>query len=213
MLKPLVSCIMPTANREKYIPHAIKYFLEQDYLNKELVIIDDGERPIEHLVPKKPNILYFYIPPVGSIGLKRNYACQQAHGDIIIHWDDDDWHAKDWISAEVHFLLTSGADIVGMQHIHYYSAIDNRSRTVIRMYSDGPNPMDWVHGATLAYWRSFWKMHPFKDLQRGEDDEFIQNSGAKLFIHDYRDGFICILHPHNTVFRAFENIKHKKQAD
>ena len=26
-----------------------------------------------------------------SLGEKRNLACQEAQGSIIIHWDDDDW--------------------------------------------------------------------------------------------------------------------------
>jgi len=210
MTQPLVSCIMPTANREKYVPFAIKYFLEQDYPNKELIIIDDGKYPIQYLVPDHPCIYYYYTEePVGSIGIKRNYACEKTNGEIIIHWDDDDWHAPDWISAEVYFLQTSKADMVGMQHIYYYSAIKNIKYMVTRTFTDGSNPMNWVHGATLAYWKSFWKDHPFQDLKMAEDDEFIQNTGAKLFIHDYRDGFICILHPHNTVMRNFEDPKHK----
>jgi len=48
---PLVSCIMPTANREKFIPLAVKYFQRQDYPNKELVVLDDGNKPVKHLLP------------------------------------------------------------------------------------------------------------------------------------------------------------------
>lgn len=207
--QPLVSCIMPTANREKYVPYAIKYFLDQDYPNKELIIIDDGKYSVANLIPIDPRIHYQYIRPLGSIGLKRNYACAQARGEIIIHWDDDDWHAKNWISAEVYFLLTYGVDMTGIQHVNYYSAINNQFGLVIRRYT-GPNPLNWVHGSTLAYWKSFWEKHPFKDLNVGEDDDFIQNNEANLYIHDYKDGFVCILHPHNTVFRDFENPKYKK---
>ena len=209
MNPPLVSCIMPTANREKYIPFAIDYFLSQNYPNKELIIIDDGFHPVSHLVPDHPSIIYYYTLPIGSIGLKRNYACEKTNGEIIVHWDDDDWHSNDWLSAQVHFLLSSEADICGIQHIHYYYTIKAKLFTVYRQYQGMPNPMNWVHGATIAYQKSFWQKHPFKDLQKGEDDDFIQNSGAKLHIHDYIDGFICILHPHNTVTREFENPKHK----
>ena len=41
--QPLVSCIMPTRNRRFFIKQSIKYFLNQDYANKELIIIDDGD--------------------------------------------------------------------------------------------------------------------------------------------------------------------------
>ena len=39
----LVSCIMPTASRRRFVPLAIRYFLSQDYPNKELLILDDGD--------------------------------------------------------------------------------------------------------------------------------------------------------------------------
>jgi len=37
--EPLVSCIMPTANRRAFVPHAIRYFLRQDYAQRELVVL------------------------------------------------------------------------------------------------------------------------------------------------------------------------------
>jgi glycosyltransferase involved in cell wall biosynthesis len=209
MTNPLVSCIMPTADREKYVPYAIKYFLAQDYANKELIIMDDGQHSVKHLIPHNDCIHYMYNNQQKSIGLKRNLACDQANGEIIVHWDDDDWHATDWISAEVYFLTTYNADLTGMQHIYYYSAPDNKLYWVKRTYKDGSNPLNWVHGATLAYWKSFWFANPFKDLSQGEDDDFIQTSKAKLKVHDYKDGYVCILHPHNTVIRSFENLKFK----
>ena len=206
----LVSCIMPTANREKYIPFAINYFLSQNYPNKELIIIDDGTDSISDLIPSHPSIRYYYTEPMGSIGSKRNYACDKANGEIIVHWDDDDWRAEDWISAQVHFLTTNDVDICGLQDVHYYYTVRNKFFTVVRQYQGMPNPMDWVHGASMSYWKLFWKKHKFKNLKKGEDDEFIQNTGARLYIHDYRDGFVCILHPNNTITREFENPKHKK---
>ena len=48
--QPLVSCIMPTYNRREFVPRAIRYFLRQDYANKELIIIDDGTDAIKDLV-------------------------------------------------------------------------------------------------------------------------------------------------------------------
>jgi glycosyltransferase involved in cell wall biosynthesis len=207
---PLVSCIMPTANREKFIPFAITYFTEQNYPNKELVIIDDGKIPVRHLLPNNPQIRYFYTESIGAIGLKRNYAIEKARGSIIIHWDDDDWHAFDWISQEVNFLFTSGADITGIRHAHHFSPImdsfwygdaDNRN---------DPNKKVWLHGATLAYYKSYWERHPFKDLQKGEDEEFVQHDDAKVYEHEYIDGFIAILHPDNTTVKHFEDLRFKK---
>jgi len=207
---PLVSCIMPTANRQKFIPFALDYFNQQNYPNKELVIIDDGKESIAAMLPNHPQIKYYYTDPLGTIGLKRNYAIEKAAGSIIMHWDDDDWHAFDWISRQVNFLITTGSDVCGIKHVHYYSAIMNSFWQGDAENRNKPNSRVWLNGATLAYWKSFWKKNPFQDLQKGEDDAFLQYPGAKVYAHDYIDGFIAMLHPHNTTVKAFENRRLKK---
>src|SRR5262245_11132852 len=86
---PLVSCIMPTNNRRRFASAALDYFLRQAYPNRELVIVDDGLDPIADLIPDDARIRYFNIAQRSTIGSKRNFACREAKGDIIVHWDDD----------------------------------------------------------------------------------------------------------------------------
>jgi len=213
MNEPLVSCIMPTANRQKYIPFTLNYFLNQDYKNVELVIIDDGKESILPLLPDDSRIKYFYTEPLGTIGTKRNYACEKATGEIIMHWDDDEWYANDWISKQVQFLIGSGADISGIEFVHYYSPITDTFWVGSAENRNNPaKKHQWLNGPTIAYWKSFWKSYPFKDLQKGEDDEFVNNLAAKTYAHDYIDGFIKILHPGNTTVKYFEKVKHKDLA-
>lgn len=206
---PLVSCITPTANRQKYLPSAIKYFLHQDYPNKEMVIIDDGVDSMVSLIPENmPNIRYFYTERLGSIGIKRNYACNKANGEIIMHWDDDDWHANDWISRQVGYLLNSGADICGIEHVHFFSPVADTFWLGTALCREKAS---WLNGATLAYRKTFWASNPFMDRQTAEDDAFIRYSRAKIYAHDYIDGFVAILHPENTTVKYFENPAHKQK--
>ena len=208
MNHPLVSCIMPTANRQKFIPLAIDYFLQQDYPNTELIIIDDGTASVASLIPENSKIKYFYTEPIGTIGIKRNYACEKANGEIIMHWDDDDWYASDWITRQVDAQLNSGADITGLNKVIFYSpSVDKRW-----MYEDSDEEKPWLCGATMAYKKTFWQSHPFIDIQVGEDYDFVWNSGAKTFALDYLNGFVAILHPNNTSIKPVENPKHKKNA-
>lgn len=190
----LVSCIMPTANRSEYISNAIHNFLSQDYTNKELIIIDDGKNPISDLIPENPKIIYIYDSDFGSLGNKRNLACERSKGSIIIHMDDDDWYAHDWISNQVNELVNSEADICGLNQIQFYSEPLNKYWMTKNLNSKRP----WLSGATLAYWKSFWLNHPFGDLQIGEDDNFVRNNGAKIFAHNYFQGFIATAHANNT---------------
>lgn len=208
MESPLVSCIMPTANRQKFLPLAIHYFIDQDYPNKELIIIDDGLESAKTLIPNHPQIRYFYSEPLGTIGVKRNHACDKAQGEIIMHWDDDDWYAPDWISRQVEALSTSGADITGLNTVLFYSpSVEKRW-----VYEDSDLEKPWLCGATMAYRKSFWQEHPFVDIQVGEDYDFVWNSGAKTFALDYFQGFISILHAHNTSIKPVENPRHKKKG-
>lgn len=206
--KPLVSCIMPTANRQKYIPFAVNYFLEQDYPNRELVIIDDGAMSAQSLIPSDPRIRYYYSKPLGTIGVKRNYACEIAAGEIIAHWDDDDWYASDWLSRHVEALTGSDADISGLNKVVFYSPALNKKW----IYEDSEMERPWLCGATMVYRKSFWEKHRFVDLQVGEDYDFVWNSNAKVVALDYIKGFIALLHPHNTSIKPIENPKHKKHA-
>ena len=204
----LVSCIMPTANRQKFIPLAIHNFVKQNYANKELIIVDDGTESIKELVPDHPNIRYFYTNEKELIGNKRNTACEKARGEIIIHWDDDDWYSEDWISSQIKSLKLSGADICGINQVQFFSPLQNTFWMIKNLNTKKP----WLTGASLCYWKSFWKKHPFKNLQTEEDNDFVRYSGAKIYAHDYFQGFIAILHANNTTIKDFENPKHKKAS-
>ncbi|SEB21669.1 glycosyltransferase family 2 protein [Pedobacter hartonius] len=206
---PLVSCIMPTANRANFIPSAIDNFLMQNYPYRELVIIDDGQVLVDHLIPNIKTIKYYYSEPLGSIGTKRNYACEKATGSIIMHWDDDDWYAKDWISCQVETLSNSGADICGLNQIQFYSPTENKTW----MTKNFNSKMPWLSGATLAYRKSFWEKHPFKDMKLMEDDDFIRTSGALVCAHNYYEGFIATLHPYNTSIKEFEDAETKRPGN
>lgn len=208
MSKPKVSCIMLTANRPNFVELSVGYFLNSDYRDAELVIIDDGKESVKHLLPDHHRIKYFYTEPLGSIGVKRNYACEKAEGKIIMHWDDDDYYPYDWMTRQVKALEESKADIVGLNQILFYSPLMNKFWNYDNKETDPP----WLSGATMAYRKSFWEKHPFKDLQIGEDYDYIWNTGATIYAHDYPNGFIATLHNGNTTLKPFENPKHKKHA-
>jgi glycosyltransferase involved in cell wall biosynthesis len=203
-----VSCIMPTANRPNFVALSAECFLNQNFRDVELIIVDDGKQSIRSVLPDHRRIKYFYTNPLGSIGVKRNFACEQATGEIIMHWDDDDWYAYDWISKQIEVLESVDADICGLNEITFFSPLANK----YWKYADKNTERPWLSGATMAYRRSFWQEHPFKDIQIGEDYDYIWNTGAKIYAHDYSDGFIATLHNANTTLKPFEDPKHKKHA-
>jgi glycosyltransferase involved in cell wall biosynthesis len=77
-LEPLVSCIVPTADRRVFVPRAIQCFLQQDYVSRKLIVVDDGTDVVAHLIPLGPRLRFARLEGKHTIGAKRNLSCQQA---------------------------------------------------------------------------------------------------------------------------------------
>lgn len=200
-----VSCIMPTNNRSQFIEEAIQQFLNQDYPYKELIIADDGNDSIAHLVPNHPEIKYFRIEERMTIGAKRNFCCEKAIGEVIIHWDDDDWYASDWLKYQMFTLQSSKADICGLSELYFYNP---KTREAWKYKYPKENRV-WAAGATLAYKKSVWKKHPFQDINIGEDNAFVWQLGVNLKTHAYEKGFVATVHSENTSAKNTQDVRWK----
>jgi glycosyltransferase involved in cell wall biosynthesis len=207
--RPQVACIMPTADRPAFVRRAIRHFLAQSYAPRTLLILDDGEHPVEAEVPEDPRIRYVRTEPVATLGEKRNLACSLTEGELILHWDDDDWMAPGWIEAQVDALESHRADVVGLSDLYFYAAAQRRAWRYA--YPGGLRP--WVAGATLAYRRAFWAEGPFPPLQLGEDVRFLwSRSGYRLVAHPRRDLFVASVHGGNTERRALSGARWSRCA-
>lgn len=175
---PLVSCIMPTANRRVFVPWAIDYFMRQDYPEKELVIIDDGTDVVADLVPDDVRVVYQHLQSRHRVGAKRNVACEAARGEIIVHWDDDDWHAPHRLRYQVGELLRADADICGITNSFYYDISSRRAWH----YRYSANQRFWLSGSTLCFRRDFWLEHRFADINVGEDSRFVWSGNPRRMI-------------------------------
>src|SRR5712692_5558015 len=192
---PLVSCIMPTYNRRTFVLQAIEYFLRQDYPNKELVIVDDGTDSVSDLVPADEHIRYIRLGAKATIGSKRNLACQQAQGTIIVHWDDDDWHAPYQLSYQVEALLREGTDTCGVRTILFY---DVRNHTAWQ-YTNPSNLRLWLAGNTLCYTKAYWASNRFADINIGEDTRFISHARLeRMAVLPDATFHVGIIHEHNA---------------
>jgi len=192
---PLVSCIMPTGNRRSFVPQAIRCFLRQDYPNLELLVIDDGAQSIRDCVPESERIRYLRLNQKMTLGAKRNFACEQARGEIIVHWDDDDWYAPRRVSMQVSALNSGGADVCGSSQLSFYDPASGQAWE----YRYAAPGAAWVAGSTLAYRKSIWQRNKFQNIQVGEDSRFVWNSPNKN-ICDLRDARLCVamVHSGNT---------------
>lgn len=110
---PLISCLMVTRGRVGLARFAIDSFLRQTYPNRELVILDDGpEDGLARLVAglRRPEIRLIRLPdqrlPLGRL---RNMAVEQAAGEYVCQWDDDDLYDPQRLEYQYLVLKHAGA--------------------------------------------------------------------------------------------------------
>jgi hypothetical protein len=193
--EPLVSCIMPTCDRRRFVGRAIRYFLEQDYPNRELVIIDDGTDRVADLIPPDPRIRYVQLLERSTIGAKRNLACEQARGELVVHWDDDDWSAPRRLRYQVEMFHNQDVDVSGLRAVLF---CDPGSGQAWRYeYPAGRRP--WVHDATFCYRRRFWEGAPFPDTNFGIDTSYLwQGPPKRVGVLADSSFYVALVHAGNT---------------
>lgn len=148
----LVSAVMiTTPARAKLRKMAEACFYSQTYPEKELIVFFDA---------------------VKTVGEKRNQANTLARGEIIIHWDDDDWSAPERIQRQVNFLMKQPVtQVVGYNYLLYWHA------TGWGLLYKGQGSR--IPGTTLCYRRDWWYNNPFRGVNVGEDYYFCQNADKK----------------------------------
>lgn len=179
---------------------AVECFRKQTYQNKRLHVLHTGIEPVlafgghDEVFEK-----WIPIPDAGefSIGKLRNYANQSAihiNADILIHFDDDDWSHPNRIEEQVALLKASGKQAVGYRTVLF---CDERNGQAWRYHNDDPR---YCIGSSLAYLRSTWERKLFKDINRGEDREFlrdIETLGVDSIV-GAEPRMVCSIHDSNT---------------
>ncbi len=210
-MTPLVSCIMPTRNRPEFVPLAVSYFVKQDYPNRELIILDDSSisraKGLDwftiHYADRR--IRFLKIDPPNSIGHKRNLCCDYAKGELICHWDDDDWQARDRISRQAKVIEQNPE----AQATAYKSMIFARDsdHKAWRFTGDTRNPV----GVSLMYKRAWWKQHRFDEqLPFGEDNRFVTMLGDDQIAIADLDSIVARIHTGNTCQKSDQgNLKNR----
>ena len=205
-----VSCLMPTYNRRRFAARAIDAFLAQDYPERELVILDDGEDAIGDLIRRDTPVRYHRLPQRATIGRKRQILCDLADGDLLVQWDDDDWYSPLRLQRQLAPLNAGAADIAGILHGFI---VDTQTMRFWR--GELPLHEGRLHAVivagTLAFTRAAWKgAGGYPDRSIGEEvallEAVLANDGRVAPI--VNDGiYICVRHGANSWRLRFDAIQ------
>jgi glycosyltransferase involved in cell wall biosynthesis len=107
---PTVSVILPTYNRERFLPDAWASILAQTFTDWELVVVDDGSTDgTRELVSRWSavtgrKVVYVYQQNRGAYGA-RNTGLDHASGDFVAFFDSDDLWLPHHLAHSVDALL------------------------------------------------------------------------------------------------------------
>lgn len=111
----MISVIMLTYNREKYVSRAIESILGQTYRDFEFIIVDNGSTDrsgqIADAYAARDNRVRVIHRERGNIGAGRNTGLDAARGEYIAFIDDDDWAEPDFLEFLLKLLEENQADV------------------------------------------------------------------------------------------------------
>lgn len=209
---------MITRHRGHFLTRSLRYFLEQDYVNRELIIFDSSDAPsVDRLIPeyqelirKRGQIRYYHYPAREdwTIGYLRNLANDVTNGDLIAHWDDDDWYHPNRLSYQVDQL--GNAEVGGFSSCLWWDELSDPP--CIWKYD---NASGWALGSGLIYKRPFWRANQFPHVAAGEENALQDLTEHKSFpgVLPDRVYMIARMHDRNSQREAHAGIRRIWEQD
>lgn len=133
-----LSIIVPVYNTEKYLNQCLNSLIHQDFLNYEIVIVND-ESPdhsqdiIDAYQKQYPKLISSYIKKNGGLGDARNYGINVSQGDYLMFIDSDDYLKENCLSEMMNKIEDENLDILVFDFIKVYQ---DRSIHEISLTSD-----------------------------------------------------------------------------
>lgn len=194
---PLISCICITNNRPLLLQRAIACFERQDYANKELVISypksDVMTKNVINQISEMSDIKILRIERNDNenLGTARNSAIQQANGEYICIWDDDDWYNINRISHQYNAISKGPFKASVLTHILMFDFETKESFLSGYRHWEG----------TLLCEKSVMSKYLYLDKEKGEDTSVLHELSSNNLLFHIKDAsqlYIYIYHGKNT---------------
>lgn len=189
----LVSALMITGKTPRHrrmADVAVNCFINQTYPNKELVIINTASD-----APWFPDYMYWdhrlhsitevCIPQKKmKLGDLRNLSMDAATGDLMIQWDDDDWHHPDRITFQVENHLPGRITILRNQYRlnvlkGFWGILDAKGWPI------GGIVGTMIHGPTDLRYPSRKKSEDSAFIRKWKDSVDVVDNPAHLYVRIY----------------------------
>ncbi len=119
-----ISVIVPVYNVEQYLDRCIQSIVQQDYLNFEIILVNDGSTDTSAARCQKWALENDKIIVVdkenGGLSDARNAGIEKATGDFYLFIDSDDFIQQGMLSGMMKKLMEHEADICVCDMNYYY---------------------------------------------------------------------------------------------
>ncbi|MER7073736.1 glycosyltransferase [Terrabacter sp. NPDC000476] len=187
--RPTVSALV-SSNRPQQMTHVVETVAAQQGVDVELLLLGHGFEVDAAVVERArelglENVQMLHAPSTQSLGACLNQLVAAASGEVVAKMDDDDLYGPHYLSDQLHALDYSGAALVGKQAHHMY--LEAQDVTLVRFPEREHKFTDFVMGPTIVTSREVALAHPFGDLGRGEDTDFLRQvatDGLSIYSSD-----------------------------
>jgi glycosyltransferase involved in cell wall biosynthesis len=203
----------PSATRLPLVERAAAAFARQSYASRELLVVLDAAPAAERErcaaalgALGRADIRVIHADGAPSLGRLRNIGIEEARGELVCVWDDDDIHHPARIEAQVRALRANGVVATFLTDVfHLFVATRELYWTTYKRAEQ-----HCVPGAGL-YLRSIAARYPEQGAasQRGEDTVFCLRlfaEGAVHFVDDAPHLYTYVNHGANTSGDAFHHM-------
>lgn len=193
--QPLVSILMPTFNCSQFIKEAIDSVISQDFLQWELLILDDGSTDTTKLIVQEyinvdSRIKYFFEDHKNGVSFQLNKGIKISLGQYICRIDADDYFHKDKLLMQFNFLEKHSDTMLCTTN---YTVINNNTgeKRIIK----GPSSYNQIKielikdlivcGASFFCRKELFNEFSFNEsIVIGEDYDFISKIALKYKIEN-----------------------------
>ena len=166
----------------------------------EWIVVDDSAVSFSHWFTRSPlgqalqRLTYVHLPHKVTIGCKRNLVKTLARGQYLVHMDDDDYYAPNYVDTVIRmFASEDEPHLIGATTV-YLMFPDS-----LYLFQSGPFRQNHSCAGALSYTKEFANRNHFDNTAaHREEPSFIRNSTMMQITNVYNINMVFV-HTKNTV--------------
>ena len=173
-----VSVVIPCYNAAAYLEQAVQSVLEQSREILEIIVVDDGSSDDSVAIAQRLGARVVHLSRNLGPAAARNRGIQEAHGDVIVFLDADDYWVPTHCADVVGLLEEHPECAVAFSRIHRFGA-GEESVSPVFLAADTPTPALWhllrdniVPQSAVAVRRSMFAEHGGYDESRRHSEDY-----------------------------------------